>query len=179
MPYPEAYMEYLVHFHGSRDWFECHEIMEEHWKQESSNERKQQWLALVQIAVGLYHERRGNAAGATKLLSSALTYAASIDWNTLGLDGAVLLRELEERRSFLTDATSGRNEASPYIEWNFPITDQELLRLCMRNCEDKGWIWCATGSKQCKDIADKHVRRDRTEVREARQKAYEAKRKMR
>lgn len=30
--YPEAYIEYLAEFHGSRDYFECHELLEEHWK---------------------------------------------------------------------------------------------------------------------------------------------------
>ena len=31
--YPEAYTDYLCYFHGARDYFECHEVMEEYWKE--------------------------------------------------------------------------------------------------------------------------------------------------
>lgn len=31
--YPTAYIKYLFHFHTDRDYFECHELLEEHWKQ--------------------------------------------------------------------------------------------------------------------------------------------------
>ena len=35
MVYPEAYIEYLMYFHGNRDYFECHEVLEEYWKEVS------------------------------------------------------------------------------------------------------------------------------------------------
>jgi predicted metal-dependent hydrolase len=31
IPYPQAYVAYLAEFYGSRNFFECHEIMEEYW----------------------------------------------------------------------------------------------------------------------------------------------------
>lgn len=52
--YPKAYIEYLVHFHSDRDYFECHEILEEHWKQDGRNKG---WLVLIQTAVAFYHYR--------------------------------------------------------------------------------------------------------------------------
>lgn len=97
MDYPLAYIDYMLEFHGTRDWFECHEIMEEHWKAESSAERKVWWLTLVQIAVGLYHERRGNLAGAGKMLRSALAHAPEVAWAQLGIDGTELIAQLWER----------------------------------------------------------------------------------
>lgn len=30
--YPPEYIEFLYHFHCDRDYFECHEILEELWK---------------------------------------------------------------------------------------------------------------------------------------------------
>ncbi|MDT8976193.1 DUF309 domain-containing protein [Paenibacillus sp. chi10] len=174
MRYPKAYIEYLAHFHGPRDWFECHEIMEEYWKEEPSAERKRQWLALVQIAVGLYHERRGNVAGTLKMLSSALGHAEAIDWGALGINGETLKHELKARVALLTDENKMTNAASTYSEWNFPIEDQYLLELCIQSCADKGWTWCMNGSQSIAAVRDKHLLRDRTDVIEARQQAFKA-----
>jgi len=38
--YPEPYLEYLIQFHAERDYFECHEILEEYWKSAPANERE-------------------------------------------------------------------------------------------------------------------------------------------
>lgn len=32
--YPEAYVAFLHEFHTTRDYFECHEILEEYWKED-------------------------------------------------------------------------------------------------------------------------------------------------
>ncbi|PAD68333.1 hypothetical protein CHH83_14265, partial [Bacillus sp. 7586-K] len=32
--YDQEYIDFLVHFHCDRDYFECHEILEEHWKKD-------------------------------------------------------------------------------------------------------------------------------------------------
>lgn len=173
MQYPAAYIEYMAHFHGSRDWFECHEIMEEYWKEESSEVRKRQWLALVQIAVGLYHERRGNVKGALKMFSSALEHAEFIDWRAIGLNGETLKKELKDRKVWLMDSQMGTDCVPDYSEWNFPIEDPILLDLCTRFCTQKGWGWCTNGSHQDAAIRDRHLLRDRTDVIEARQQAYE------
>jgi uncharacterized protein len=47
--------------------FHAHEVLEASWKAAPPAEREL-WRGLAQIAVGLTHARRGNAAGATALL---------------------------------------------------------------------------------------------------------------
>lgn len=176
MHYPQAYIEYLAYFHGPRDWFECHEIMEAYWKQECSVSLKRQWLVLVQIAVSLYHERRGNLEGAFKLLSNVLTYAEDVDWNLLGIDGTVLKKELKLRKLILAKRVMNKQKGDgigvKFMEWNFPILDAELVALCTAYCVDKGWMWCMTGSRERKEVTDKHLLRDRTGVIKVRQKAH-------
>ena len=71
MGYPKAYILYLVHFHGDRDYFECHEILEEHWKEMDPKDRMSHWVGLIQIAVAVYHERRENRQGAIRTLTKA------------------------------------------------------------------------------------------------------------
>ena len=48
--------------------FHAHEVLEEWWKQAPADER-QLWQGLAQLAVGLTHQRRGNAAGAVSVSS--------------------------------------------------------------------------------------------------------------
>ncbi|WP_218197281.1 DUF309 domain-containing protein, partial [Pseudomonas sp. 2995-1] len=63
MNYPDAYIEYLIEFHGTRDYFECHEIMEEYWKKN----KEKHWHTLIQLAVAIYHERQHNYDGSLRL----------------------------------------------------------------------------------------------------------------
>ncbi|WP_133174958.1 DUF309 domain-containing protein, partial [Heyndrickxia sporothermodurans] len=72
MKIPEAYIEYLVHFHGDRDYFECHELLEEHWKLTDIKNRHSVWVGLIQLAVSQYHYRRSNIVGAIRLMKKAL-----------------------------------------------------------------------------------------------------------
>ncbi|WP_205628902.1 DUF309 domain-containing protein, partial [Acinetobacter baumannii] len=51
--YPEALIDYLVYFHADRDFFECHEVLEDYWKSLPKEERSLFWVGLIQIAVGL------------------------------------------------------------------------------------------------------------------------------
>ncbi|MDU5140667.1 MAG: DUF309 domain-containing protein [Paenibacillus dendritiformis] len=172
MEYPTAYIEYMLEFHGTRDWFECHEIMEEQWKAESSAERKVWWLTLVQIAVGLYHERRGNLAGAGKMLRSALAHAPSVAWAELGINGKELVSQLTER---VEAYRHGGLRDRTYAEWNFPIADPGLAALCEARCLARGWPWCSTGSEQDESILHRHKLRDREPVMEARREAQRLK----
>jgi uncharacterized protein len=50
--------------------FHAHEVLEASWKAAPSEERDF-WQGLAQLAVGLTHARRGNAAGAVTLLRRA------------------------------------------------------------------------------------------------------------
>lgn len=50
--------------------FHAHEVLEAAWKAAPDDEREL-WRGLAQLAVGLTHARRGNAAGASRLLTRA------------------------------------------------------------------------------------------------------------
>ena len=62
--YPTEYIQFLIHFHGDYDYFECHEILEEYWKTKPRGNRDHYLVGLIQIAVSLYHHRRSNWNGA-------------------------------------------------------------------------------------------------------------------
>lgn len=58
--------------------FSAHEVLEAAWKYGPADERML-WQALAQLAVGITHAQRGNAAGATSLLRSASARLADVD----------------------------------------------------------------------------------------------------
>ncbi|OUN00549.1 MAG: hypothetical protein BAA02_09995 [Paenibacillaceae bacterium ZCTH02-B3] len=83
------FVAFVDHFNGDRDYFECHEVMEELWL---DNGRDPVLQGLLQAAVGLYHWRNDNRAGAVKLFAGSLRKLAGAPAVLHGLDLA-LLRE--------------------------------------------------------------------------------------
>ncbi|MFH5185452.1 DUF309 domain-containing protein [Paenibacillus sp. TAB 01] len=67
--YDRLYVEFVYYFNVERDYFECHEVMEELWLEEG---RAPLYQGLLQVAVGLYHYRNGNLSGAVKLFTAAV-----------------------------------------------------------------------------------------------------------
>lgn len=157
--YPNAYVEYLVHFHGTRDYFECHEVLEEHWKNTAPKARDSHWVGLIQIAVSLYHYRRGNIAGATRMLSKAITNLRNKkeEIHQLGLQPDQLLSLLETINEDML-----ANE--PYKSVTLPIQDENLLIRCKQLCSQSGYVWDAQSDMADEALVHKHLNRDRSEV---------------
>lgn len=81
------FVAFVDHFNGDRDYFECHEVMEELWL---DNGRDPVLQGLLQAAVGLYHWRNENRAGAVKLFTGSLRKLAGAPEVLHGLDLAAL-----------------------------------------------------------------------------------------
>lgn len=64
------FIDYCAYF-TLGDYFECHEVAEEYWKMLAPGDKEHALVGYIQLAAGLYHERRGNTRGAQKLLTSA------------------------------------------------------------------------------------------------------------
>ncbi|MFD9626835.1 DUF309 domain-containing protein [Peribacillus muralis] len=159
MNYAEDYLSFLVHFHGSRDYFECHEILEEHWKETAPKERDSHWVGLIQIAVALYHDRRGNKKGAVRTLAKARAnlHAKKPELLKLGLDSEKLLE-------MLGDVHERMLSESPYESINLPIADLRLIEICRLLCLHEGYIWGRDSDMGNAALIDKHLMRDRSDV---------------
>lgn len=169
--YPEAYVAFLVEFHATRDFFECHEIMEDHWKSHPGDPLAHAWVGLLQVAVALYHERRGNLEGARKMLTAALErHLREGDLDRLGLDGAATIERVRRRLERLKALKPG--EAQVYADLDLPVRDPELKRLCAEKCAALGLAWGAPSDPAADAIVHKHARRDRSGVVEARLAAW-------
>lgn len=156
--YPEAYIHYLCLFHAERDFFECHEVLEEYWKAHPASPFRQTWVGLIQIAVALYHERRGNVQGAVRSLTNALGNLTIASLNELGMDGARLMSMVKEREGGC--AVGNRR----YTDLNLPLLDQELIHLCRLRCKERGLVWQAPSDLTNEALIHKHKLRDRSAV---------------
>lgn len=165
MNYPKEYVEYLIHFHGDRDFFECHEILEEYWKAQLI--RQEHWVALIQIAVGLYHHRRGNRSGSLKMLQSAARKITTSSALELGLDFEELILRISSRLLSIENGDA-------YEDMNLPITDDSLLQECLGECAKRGWIWQARSSMD-DQLVHRHTLRDRSGVIQEREESLRGK----
>ncbi|QHZ47482.1 DUF309 domain-containing protein [Bacillus sp. NSP9.1] len=172
--YPEAYIDYLAEFHGSRDYFECHEILEEHWKKEPLGARKLYWVGLIQLAVALYHQRRNNFTGAKRLMANSIRILEGEQTavESLGLDYSRLI-------SLLKHTYRKIESHSPYESIMLPIADKALEERCRKKCEQQSYPWGRTSVVQDAFLIDKHRLRDRSEVLAEREKEIARRKKSR
>lgn len=173
LKYPNAYLSYLVEFHGSRDYFECHEILEEFWKEVDPRNRTSHWVGLIQIAVSMYHYRRGNLIGATRTIKKAEAILSKhlTELTSLGVDAQKLLLLLNETaRNIMNN--------QPYKSISFPFSDHNLSNQCKIICEKMGYNWLNTGPFD-EQIIHKHLLRDRTDIIKERQQQLHTRREKR
>lgn len=175
-PYDEAYIQFLVHFHADRDYFECHEIMEEHWKANPDSKYRAVWLGLIQVAVSQYHERRQNIKGAAKMMASAISHLQAAPVEELGLDEEMLINRLTERLGELKRPLAnsqnrqdslpdgGSLERRSFADLNLPLRDERLKQACIEACHERGMVWLKASDLSAAELIHKHTARDRSEV---------------
>nr|WP_263325852.1 DUF309 domain-containing protein [Neobacillus sp. Marseille-Q6967] len=161
--YPKEYIDYLVHFHGDRDYFECHEILEEYWKQSTDGKKDSIWVGFILLAVSAYHHRRTNDKGAKRTLEKAIHIFSLKDTelDQLGLDKQQLFPLLKQQLSALEKGQS-------YQSFQLPISDVTLRNLCQAACEKKGFEWGTNSDLKDVNLIHRHKLRDRSDVIEAR-----------
>lgn len=157
--YPDAYIAFLGHFHGDRDYFECHERLEEYWKSLAKEKRSSLWVGLIQIAVALYHQRRGNFPGATKMMDSAIRILSKEQpaLEAFGLDPQRLLIQLAER-------LHGIRQQLPYESMQLPLADPALINACQKWCKEHGMSFGRPSDLTDEALIHRHILRDRSEV---------------
>ncbi|WP_274365270.1 DUF309 domain-containing protein [Paenibacillus thermotolerans] len=166
--YPQAYIDFLVRFHGDRDFFECHELLEDYWKEHPECPFRQVWVGLIQAAVGLYHQRRGNFRGAVKSFAGSIRNSDPALLRELGIDADDWLKRLAERRALLlTDS------CVLYEDLDIPLQEEALFERCRSRADELGLHWGSPSDMQRRELIHRHMLRDRSDVIEKRRKALE------
>ena len=151
----QALIEYLAEFHSTRDYFECHEILEERWKEDPKEKRESCWVALIQIAVGLYHWRRDNFSGAHKMLTRALekTRKEAEKLTQMGIGVAGVVKQLNEQLIAI-------NDKQPYKSINLVLTN-ELKATYTSYCQSKQVVPFQESDMNDHYLLNKHTLRKR------------------
>lgn len=124
MNYHDLYVAFVYYFNIEKDYFECHEVMEELWMEDGRNPF---WQGLLQVAVGLYHHENDNLSGAIKLLTQSLDKLADKQNVECGADIALLYQNTE---SYLNRLLEEGN--FPFSPFTLRITDDNLLQLAIQ-----------------------------------------------
>lgn len=161
MNYPEAWIDYLIYFHTDQDFFECHEVLEEHWKNKGM--KGNLWPGLIQIAVALYHQRRGNMNGAKRMITSGIQklYTEKAALVDLGVELKPFFNVVEDRKREIEQ----QKEFHPI---SLPITS-DLLKVCLLKTAKTEVDWNIKDNPD-DNIIHKHRLRDRSSIIEERKK---------
>jgi predicted metal-dependent hydrolase len=134
LSYDPLYIRHLYHFNRDRDYFECHEVLEELWLREG---RSLLYQGLLQVAVGLYHHRNGNLNGASKLLTGALQKLAAYPPDVLGIDLGKLRDDSAAYLIGVEEALrTGEPERFPFRELTIDILDPALAEAVERLAQE-------------------------------------------
>lgn len=121
--YERLYVEFLYYFNVARDYFECHEVMEELWLEEGRDPLCQ---GLLQIAVGLYHFDNGNISGSIKLFSQGidkLQHAPDVTY------GIAMGKLVEQSRHYVEQLKRYEAEPFGFYDLDIEIVDPALAAL--------------------------------------------------
>lgn len=130
---PREFFMFLYLFHTKRDYFECHEILEDYWKKKPVGQRDIVWRVLIQLSVGLLHYRRHNYIGAKKLIKKARYHlpVCCHELRQLGIDDIRLdcllhrlLKRLENKRPYTICYIPVRDAVKKKkVIWNYSIDE--------------------------------------------------------
>ncbi|SFX17980.1 hypothetical protein SAMN04487866_10233 [Thermoactinomyces sp. DSM 45891] len=119
--YPDLYVRFLYEFHETRDYFECHELLEDLWMEEA---REPFYQGLLQIAVGLFHHRNENIGGARKMFDLALQKLAYYPNHWMGID----VRQTRQKVSIVKEKME-QDPSVPFEPMEIVILDKVLQEL--------------------------------------------------
>jgi uncharacterized protein len=163
--YPAQYIEFLAHFNGDRDYFECHEILEEYWKGISTSNRSKDsiWVGFILLAVSRYHHRRRNFNGAKRTLKKAINIFSLYNCEPilLGLSSDLFF-------PLLSKLLVQVDKEESYQSITLPISDPALFEACIKECQNKGFNWGQDSNFDDENIIHRHKLRDRTNIIEER-----------
>ena len=85
-----------LHLFNKKEYFECHDVIEELWLATPSDDRyRDLYKGVIQAAASLYQFERGVSSGAQGLCRTALGYLKKYRPSALGLNVERLIEEMD------------------------------------------------------------------------------------
>lgn len=114
------WFHYLFEFHVTRDYYACHDYLEEKWF-ELGNPQNHILMAFIMLAVSCYHYRANNLKGAQILIHKAIPiFNLNIEKiSEYDIDQIELFKLLDNLQSDL-------NHHIPFKDINLPFSNKEI-----------------------------------------------------
>lgn len=124
------FIKFCTYFNGNQDYFECHEVLEEYWK-EINGKKNHPLVGYIQIASSLYHWRRGNFQGALKLMKNALLILEQNERSIFFeyIDFPMLFSNCQNALTFI-------EKKLPFQSFKIQITNETLNQLVQKEIEN-------------------------------------------
>ncbi len=149
-------MKYLIFFNEHTDYFECHEVLEEYWKDVAPNDKTHPLTAWILLATGMYHWRRENYIGANRsLLNAQKRFSNTSD--SLFCEGI----QMNALLSSLSQTIELVERCAPFQAFKILLSSDEL-RVKIQSQDMPVPL-------KGNDLIHKHMQRDRTEILKARE----------
>ncbi|MCQ4087036.1 DUF309 domain-containing protein [Saccharibacillus sp. JS10] len=128
MNFEPNFVAFLIYFNRDRDYFECHEVLEELWLERG---RTPLYSGLLQIAVALYHFRNGSVTsvynkieGSKKMMRSAIRKLSDYPADALGID---LKQLIEQSEHYLERLEQFEQKPFDFYPLHIELVDPELI----------------------------------------------------
>nr|WP_106784594.1 DUF309 domain-containing protein [Lysinibacillus timonensis] len=155
--YHPLFVDYCTYFNGNRDYFECHEVLEEYWKIVAPGKKHHPLVGYIQLATGMYHWRRRNKLGATRMLNKAYQIFRT-NTDSIFLEFLDVGQLCEHCLKCMADIKSD----CPFKEFDLPLNNQQLINLVDKQM--------SLLPKVLDDfLLNKHMLRDRSDILKARE----------
>jgi predicted metal-dependent hydrolase len=102
---------------NNREWFECHETVEDLWIGEIG-EARDFYQGIIQIAVALHHWQNGNFGGAVSLLKGGARYLGHVSDVCQWVDVAGLIADADGMRAALEEL--GKERMAEIDQYRIP-----------------------------------------------------------
>ena len=148
------YIEYCSYFNGNRDYFECHEVLEEYWKEIAPGEKRHALVGYIQVATGLYHWRRGNYRGAQRMLQNA-----KVIFEQLPHEQFIFVEKInfEQFKKQISDTIEHLTQHHTFLPFHLSIIDEKLQQLVNEHS-------FSVPTLDANYLMHKHTLRDRSDV---------------
>jgi predicted metal-dependent hydrolase len=123
MNYSYLYLLFMYYFNVKRDYYECHDVMEELWLEER---RDRFYQGLLQVAVGLYHFRWNNIKGSILLFEGAVEKLEPYPDVMGGID---LKKIRDEAGEYLFKLRNYEHKPFDFYDLTIEIIDEELQEM--------------------------------------------------
>lgn len=157
----EALIAFYYQYHKHQHYFLCHDILEDAWKENSSFSKNDAVVSLILFVTACYHFRRGNTNGALK------SYQKSLKVINEAKDSINLQLDIDAFKKIIQTQISSIQSSHAFVPVKLPVYKDFEMRIKFSH-PDYAFTSFVVSEPY---IMHHHIKRDRTKVIQAREKA--------